>query len=265
MPLTVLTDHAAITARLDERLAADPVRATVLGTIRASLETTAWAAVGADGLAARSSASYPVTLAGTWSAAERSELGGLLRTLGDVRGLGGPSDDVAVLADVVAGGRAQDRMAQRLYRLDELTPPAAVPGSARLMDPADRELVIAWYAAFLLGDLVHDPLAARAEATERVDGGGEFWLWCAPDGAPVSLAARRTPQFGSARVGPVYTPPEERGHGYGSGATAAATASILADGAVPVLFTDLANPTSNKIYQQLGYYPVEDRLLVTLH
>jgi len=26
-----------------------------------------------------------------------------------------------------------------------------------------------------------------------------------------------------------------------------------------VLYTDVANPTSNKIYQRLGYYPVEDR------
>jgi predicted GNAT family acetyltransferase len=69
---------------------------------------------------------------------------------------------------------------------------------------------------------------------------------------------------GSARVGPVYTPPEHRGRGYGSAVTAAATRSILAEGAVPVLFTDLANPTSNKIYRALGYRPVEERLIVAL-
>jgi predicted GNAT family acetyltransferase len=62
----------------------------------------------------------------------------------------------------------------------------------------------------------------------------------------------------------VYTPPKERGRGYGSAVTAAATRSILDDGAIPVLFTDLANPTSNKIYQALGYRPVETRLTVTL-
>ena len=264
MPLTVLTDHAAITARLDDQLTADPVRATVLGTIRSSLRASAWAAAGTDGLAVRSDASYPVTLAGHWSAAERAELAGLLRGLGDVHGLGGPAEDVAALAEVVGAGREQERMTQRLYRLDELTPPTDVTGTGRLMRPQERDTVIAWYAAFLLGDLVRDPLTARAEATERVGGPGEFWLWCDPDSQPVSLAARRAAQSGSARVGPVYTPPEQRGHGYGSAATAAATASILAEGSVPVLFTDVANPTSNKIYQQLGYYPVEDRLLVTL-
>jgi predicted GNAT family acetyltransferase len=68
---------------------------------------------------------------------------------------------------------------------------------------------------------------------------------------------------GSARVGPVYTPTAARGHGYGSAVTAAATRSILDEGAIPVLFTDLANPTSNKIYQAMGYEPVEDRLVVT--
>jgi predicted GNAT family acetyltransferase len=61
-------------------------------------------------------------------------------------------------------------------------------------------------------------------------------------------------------VGPVYTPSRWRGRGYGSAVTAAATRDVLDDGGLPVLFTDLANQTSNDIYQRLGYYPVEDRL-----
>jgi predicted GNAT family acetyltransferase len=60
----------------------------------------------------------------------------------------------------------------------------------------------------------------------------------------------------------VYTPVRARGLGYGAAATAAATRSILDDAAIPVLFTDLANPVSNKIYQRMGYQPVEDRLIV---
>ena len=73
------------------------------------------------------------------------------------------------------------------------------------------------------------------------------------------MAARHPVTFGVARIGPVYTPPALRGRGYGSGATAAATRDVLDEDGVPVLYTDLANPTSNKIYQQLGYCPVEDR------
>jgi predicted GNAT family acetyltransferase len=30
-----------------------------------------------------------------------------------------------------------------------------------------------------------------------------------------------------------------------------------------VLYTDLANPTSNALYERLGYRPVEDRVVLT--
>ena len=61
----------------------------------------------------------------------------------------------------------------------------------------------------------------------------------------------------------VYTPPEQRGRGYGGAVTAAVTRAALDAGADDVvLFTDLANPTSNALYQRLGYRPVEDRTVV---
>jgi predicted GNAT family acetyltransferase len=68
---------------------------------------------------------------------------------------------------------------------------------------------------------------------------------------------------GVARVAPVYTPPERRGAGYGAAVTAAISQLALARGAESVvLFTDLANPTSNSLYRRLGYEPVEDRVVV---
>ncbi|MBV9170302.1 MAG: GNAT family N-acetyltransferase, partial [Chloroflexi bacterium] len=90
------------------------------------------------------------------------------------------------------------------------------------------------------------------------------WLWVDADEVPVSLATRRRPISGSARIGPVYTPPSQRGRGYGSAVTAAATREVLDLGAIPVLFTDLANPVSNSIYQRLGYRPVDDYAMITL-
>jgi predicted GNAT family acetyltransferase len=61
------------------------------------------------------------------------------------------------------------------------------------------------------------------------------------------------------RVGPVYTPPSDRGHGFASAVTAAASQAQLDQGRRFVfLFTDLTNPTSNKIYQAIGYEPVID-------
>ena len=151
-------------------------------------------------------------------------------------------------------------MAQRLFRLDEFHPPHHVPGHARRAVAKDQPLVRDWYLAFA---------AEAGAATGRVDpvvdealASGGCWLWCGEGGTPVSLATRRSVMAGSARIAPVYTPPQQRGHGYGSAVTAAATADVLRDGAVPVLFTDLANPVSNEIYQRLGYRAVEDRLNV---
>lgn len=69
--------------------------------------------------------------------------------------------------------------------------------------------------------------------------------------------AGRTRGF-AARTG--VHPREHRGKGYGSAVTAAVTVDVLAVGNVPCLYTDLANPTSNKIYQAIGYRPVLDRL-----
>ena len=66
---------------------------------------------------------------------------------------------------------------------------------------------------------------------------------------------------GMVRVGSVYTPPAVRGRGY-AGAVTAAVSRAARDAGVRevVLFTDLANPTSNALYQRLGYRPVEDRV-----
>jgi predicted GNAT family acetyltransferase len=77
-------------------------------------------------------------------------------------------------------------------------------------------------------------------------------LW--DDGEPVSLCGYggRTPH--GNRIGPVYTPPELRGRGYGSAVTAHATKEQLDAGRdYCFLYTDLANPTSNKIYMNIGY------------
>ena len=79
---------------------------------------------------------------------------------------------------------------------------------------------------------------------------------------PVSMAGRTRTVAGMVRVAPVYTPPELRGRGYAGAATAAVSQAALDAGVREVvLYTDLANPTSNALYQRLGYRPVEDRVV----
>ncbi|MGK2879745.1 MAG: GNAT family N-acetyltransferase [Mycobacterium sp.] len=79
------------------------------------------------------------------------------------------------------------------------------------------------------------------------------------DGMAVSVAGVRAPIAGMTRIGPVFTPTERRGNGFGSAVTAAAATWALSVGARDVvLFTDLANPISNRIYQRIGFVPVGD-------
>jgi predicted GNAT family acetyltransferase len=182
----------------------------------------------------------------------------LLVDLPRVHALGGAPDIVTGLAAALPG--RPDPMPQALYRLDELREPA-VRGRADLAGPADRSLTHDWFAAFL-ADVFEEPRPHDTTIDSALDE-RHCWLWRDDTATAVSMACRRPVIDGSARIGPVYTPPEHRGHGYGSAVTAAATRSILDEGAVPVLFTDLANPTSNKIYQELGYYPIAQRVTIT--
>jgi GNAT superfamily N-acetyltransferase len=256
------TDPALIVGRIEPFIAADPVLATTLGTIATLLrdppaDSAPWCAWTTDSIAVRSQRHTPVSLLGRWP--DVAELvGALLELRPD--GMNGPQRLVdAVLAAMAAHGVSpQHRIDERLFRLDSLIEPEGVPGSARIASETDRELLLEWWAAFAAE--AHDTVRP-AEVVANVDRAlrsGRQWLWCQSDGTPVSMAAGRAPVAGSARVGPVYTPPELRGHGYASAVTAAVTREILAEGALPVLFTDRSNPTSNKIYRSLGYVEVDD-------
>ena len=146
----------------------------------------------------------------------------------------------------------------RLFRLGELIRPAPGPaGSARLAAERDRDLLAEWFDAFARE--VGDPPTSdnRAAIDERLGYGG-ITVW-EVGGVPVSIAALTRVVAGMVRVGSVYTPPAQRGRGYAGAVTAAVSQAALDAGVREVvLYTDLANPTSNALYQRLGYRPVED-------
>jgi predicted GNAT family acetyltransferase len=151
---------------------------------------------------------------------------------------------------------------QRLYRLGTLRPPEPPPeGRARRAEERDVELAVRWYEAFQ-ADTGAQGGDVETMVRERI-AGARMWLWEDAAGTPVSLAARTATAAGAARVAPVYTPPGARRRGYGAAVTAACTADALERGAEDVvLFTDLDNPTSNAIYQAIGFVPLSDRLVV---
>ncbi len=146
----------------------------------------------------------------------------------------------------------------RLYRLATLTPPRPFPGGrGRAAAAHDHGRLLRWCGEFAatVGEapLDTDSWAASRFADKR------FTFWEAPDGTPVSMAATTSPLSGMIRVDPVYTPARHRGHGYGAAVTTEVTRSALAAAATDVvLFADPANPTSNALYQRLGYRHLAD-------
>jgi len=160
------------------------------------------------------------------------------------------------------GVTAATRFDQRIYAMEELVPPRGVEGVARLAGADDRTLVLDWMTAFAQEALRGADDAGRIERSVDArlgpEGAGGICLW-EVGGKPVSLAGFGGPTPNGLRIGPVYTPPEHRGHGYGSAVTAAASQGALDRGKrFCFLYTDLANPTSNAIYMRLGYRPVCD-------
>ncbi|WLQ51606.1 GNAT family N-acetyltransferase [Streptomyces poriferorum] len=162
-----------------------------------------------------------------------------------------------------AGHRVDEE--QRLYRLGELTPPSPAPGGrARAATSADRDLLLRWYASFSAESGGPGGSGARhGRAVDERTAEGRLTLW-EDDGVPVSMAGISLRIAGTARVAPVYTPPEHRGRGYAAAVTAEVSRAARAAGADEVLlFTDLANPTSNGVYTRIGYRAVSDRLVIS--
>lgn len=142
---------------------------------------------------------------------------------------------------------------QRIYELEEMVPAMGAPGHLRQAGPVDgdRRLLVAWTRAFEaeVGDCIprHDP----EEVVDRRLAAGCLWLW--EHEGPASFAGHTVPVEGVARIGPVYTPPERRRHGYGSACVAGISAVLQSRGLHCILYTDLGNPTSNSCYRRIGY------------
>jgi GNAT superfamily N-acetyltransferase len=282
-------DPRAFLLRSGGLLEADPVLSTVVATVTAravdAVEagdpapahprwwlTVADKATGEPVGAAMRTAPfppYPLFVLPMPDAAAREVAAALVDRGEEVGGLNGALPAARLVATELArrtGRRAEVHEHTRLHVLEKLVEPRAAPdGRARLALPADGELALAWFRAF------HADAAAQAgrlapELGEEFDeedvagriAEGRIWLWEDGLGEPVSLVGFNAPSFGVARVGPVYTPGARRGHGFASALTAHVSRLLRDAGSRVCLFTDQANPTSNKIYAAIGFRPVVD-------
>ena len=149
---------------------------------------------------------------------------------------------------------------QRVYRLDHVTPVAGVPGEARRASTEDASLLRTWIAAFGAEAIPSKASDAQALATRWLSSPlRQLWLW-EVDGVPVAMAGAGSPTPNGIRISLVYTPTARRGHGYASALVADLSERQLRSGRTfCFLFTDVTNPTSNRIYGRLGYRPVNEQ------
>jgi uncharacterized protein len=157
----------------------------------------------------------------------------------------------------LSGFTRYGEMQQRIYRLKRLTMPVPTNGDLRLATEQDMDLVGRWMTEFTIEAMEEDdPIRSRDVAAKRI-AQGEMYLW--EQSGPRSMVGKSRPTRATITVNAVYTPPDMRGRGHATAAVAALSQSLLAEGYREcVLYTDLANPTSNRIYVRIGYEPVCD-------
>ncbi len=206
---------------------------------------------------------FPVLLTWVPEQAARLLADALAARPGSLAGVNAEPDTAAAFAAAWAeltGAESSVHRRSQLFRLTGLLRPSPEPpGSARVAVAADRGLLESWFDAFHreVGELGHVP----GDVDDRLSYGG-LTLWEAA-GVPVAVGGVTRTVAGVARVGPVYTPPDHRQRGYGGAVTVAVSRGALDAGARQlVLFTDLANPTSNALYPRLGYRPVQDSVVL---
>jgi uncharacterized protein len=150
-------------------------------------------------------------------------------------------------------------MDQGLYRLDEVNKSLeSSPGSWRFARKDEAPLIEEWYVAFGIdAGIENRPMEEIKERVAQFLEDQEVFFW-EVDGKVVSMMKKARPSDHGVTVSFVYTPQEERKKGYARTMVAAGSEELLKSYDFCVLYTDMLNPTSNKIYQEIGYRKIAD-------
>jgi uncharacterized protein len=274
MPFAQVDDPAEFARRTQALLGADPVRHSVPDGILSTLQRdpgryesfSLWLVEDDAGPAAAAMRTppFPAVLVQPRDDSALVELAeGMHRAGVDLPGVNGADPEVGRFAEVwteLTGAAAAVHMSLRIHALEQVEPVPEAPGAMRDAGDADEELLVEWMVAFADEAGLNDerPPIERLVAARLAEDPPGFVFW-EMDGRRVSFAGYTPVSLEAARVGPVYTLPQERGHGYATSLVAALSRRLLDAGHRRCsLSTDLANPTSNAIYRRIGYLPVCD-------
>jgi predicted GNAT family acetyltransferase len=217
------------------------------------------------GQAIRTSPDRPLGLA-TMPTEAAVKLAAELKELGVVlKGVVGPKNAVESFIDAF-GEETNKGMHQGIYELHEVIVPESDGGQAIVADESHFDLVKEYATGFIVDCFPNESRDVDQDALEFANRSikqKSLFLWQNKEGELTSMAARNRESKNAATISWVYTPPRYRKKGHASKVVAALSQQILADGkSFCNLFTDLSNPTSNSIYQKVGYRKVGESLHV---
>lgn len=289
--LSFVRDPADFLAEAGEYLAVDPLLTNVLATVATRAAEQAregvtqperdWWLVVRDGSAVvgaamRTAPAAPFPLYVAPMPSEAAVLLGraLVERGEEVLAVNGALPAARECAEEVArltGSNAEVAVHMRQHRADAVTHEPAAAGELRQARSSEAALVQQWFEEFFVDadaqagrpDGAHAGEVPPLEVTRFRVEEGSVWVRVV-DGEPVHMTCTNPPSYGVVRLGPVYTPLAYRGRGYAGATVAALTRRALADGHLPTLFTDQANPVSNKLYASIGYVPVVDAVNLVL-
>ena len=270
---TLVNDPAEAQARFATLVAREPEALSVVASVTQaivtdpsrSVEPRWWTGADASGeivAAFMHTPPHPLHIA-LATPDEARDLAALLADGGGaLPGVGGQRTAAeAFAAEWAALTGATSTVAMEVGRFDLPTRPRLpfeVRGAFRVATAADAPLLDRWHQQFV--DAIEGGGRAASSLTQHL-ADGLVGLW-EDDGRPVSMACASPANGGVTRISGVWTPPELRGNGYASGVVAALSTARLEAGEACMLYTDLANPTSNAIYQAMGYRRIGDSISI---
>ena len=184
----------------------------------------------------------------------------LLEGAASVPGVLGPKAEAKLFANYwtsKTGRSCHLKMSERIYACEKVIPPVHAFGQLKPAKEVDQALLSDWCEQFCIDARIDDETVYFKAQLPRKLADQSIFVWETDEA--VSMAAIERETAHGVAISWVYTPRHLRNKGYATACVAALTQRMLDSGKqFCCLYTDLTNPTSNSIYQKIGYQPICD-------